>query len=135
MTAVPGKTDWADKVFRGDVVTSSRIIRDGFVACVGERIAAVGTGTPPPSPEVVDWRGKYIFPGIVDGHMHTSIQGWSGIAGATRSAAAGGITTVVDMPYDTPKAVTNARFCRPSSAMLASPPTSTWRSTAPSRPM
>ncbi|MFC7551543.1 hypothetical protein ACFQU7_03325 [Pseudoroseomonas wenyumeiae] len=41
--------------------------------------------------------------------MHTSSAiGWAGIEGATRSAAAGGVTTCVDMPYDVPRAVTNA---------------------------
>jgi allantoinase len=41
--------------------------------------------------------------------MHSpSHTGWEGIAGATRSAAAGGITTVCDMPYDTPRSVMDA---------------------------
>jgi allantoinase len=50
-----------------------------------------------------------VFPGLVDGHMHTSSStGWAGIAGASMSAAAGGVTTCVDMPYDVPRPVTDA---------------------------
>jgi allantoinase len=41
--------------------------------------------------------------------MHTSSAlGWPGIEHASRTAAAGGVTTCVDMPYDVPQAVTSA---------------------------
>ena len=98
-----------DRVFLGDVVTTSEILRDGYVAVRGEVIAALGQGVPPPAEEIIDHRGRMILPGLVDGHMHTSSAiGWPGIEGATRSAAAGGVTTCVDMPYDVPQAVTDA---------------------------
>ena len=97
-----------DHVFLGDIVTGTEILRDGYVAVRGETIAAIGQGIPPPAQQTVDHRGKLILPGLVDGHMHTSSSlGWPGIEGATRSAAAGGVTTVVDMPYDVPQAVTS----------------------------
>ena len=98
-----------DRVFLGDLVTSSEIIKDGYVAVRGETIAAIGQGAPPPAGETHDYSGKFVLPGLVDGHMHTaSAIGWPGIEGATRSAAAGGVTTCVDMPYDVPQAVTDA---------------------------
>lgn len=98
-----------DRVFLGDIVTSSQVLQDGYVAVRGESIAALGQGEPPPAIDVQDHRGKLILPGLVDGHMHTSSSiGWPGIEGATRSAAAGGVTTCVDMPYDVPQAVTSA---------------------------
>lgn len=98
-----------DRVFLGDVVTSSEIIRNGYVAVRGETIAAVGQGLAPPAQDTLDYTGRYVMPGLVDGHMHTSSAiGWAGIEGATRSAAAGGVTTCVDMPYDVPRAVTDA---------------------------
>jgi allantoinase len=96
-------------VFRGDLVTSTQVIRDGYIAVRGEVIAAIGQGEAPPAAETIDHTGRFILPGLVDGHMHTSSAiGWPGIEGATRSAAAGGVTTCVDMPYDVPKAVTDA---------------------------
>ncbi|HTN10899.1 MAG TPA: allantoinase, partial [Acetobacteraceae bacterium] len=83
-----------DRVFLGDIVTASDIIRGGYVAVRGEVIAAIGQGAPPPAGETVDHTGRLILPGLVDGHMHTSSAlGWPGIEGATRSAAAGGVTT------------------------------------------
>jgi len=98
-----------DSLVRGTIVTSAEVIRDGWIAIAGERIMAVGTGEPPPAAAVLDYTGMLVLPGLVDGHMHTSSAiGWPGIEGATRSAAAGGVTTCVDMPYDVPQAVTNA---------------------------
>jgi allantoinase len=98
-----------DRVFLGDVVTTTDILTDGYVATRGDVIAAIGQGLSPPTAETIDHTGKLIFPGLVDGHMHTSSSmGWPGIEGATRSAAAGGVTTCVDMPYDVPHPVTDA---------------------------
>ena len=93
----------------GDVVTTDTILRRGYIAVRGETIAAIGQGEPPPAAEAVDHSGRLILPGLVDGHMHTSSAlGWPGIEGATRSAAAGGVTTCCDMPYDVPLPVTDA---------------------------
>ena len=98
-----------DSLVRGTVVTAAEVIPDGWIAITGERIAAVGDGAAPQAATVLDYSGKLVLPGLVDGHMHTSSAiGWPGIEGATRSAAAGGVTTCVDMPYDVPQAVTNA---------------------------
>jgi allantoinase len=102
-----------DRVFIGDIVTATDILPAGYVATRGEVIAAIGQGLPPPSVETFDYTGRMILPGLVDGHMHTSSSmGWPGIEGATRSAAAGGVTTCVDMPYDVPHAVTDAARLR-----------------------
>jgi allantoinase len=98
-----------DRAFQGDLVTAAEIIKGGWVATRGEIIAALGQGAPPPAAETIDYGSRFLLPGLVDGHMHTSSAiGWPGIEGSTRSAAAGGITTCVDMPYDTPQAVTDA---------------------------
>lgn len=98
-----------DRVFVGDVVAVDTILRQGWVAARGETIAAIGQGAPPPAGEVLDFTGKLLLPGLVDGHMHTSSAiGWAGIEGTTRSAAAGGVTTCCDMPYDVPLPVTDA---------------------------
>jgi allantoinase len=100
-----------DSLVRGTIVTSSEVIPDGWVAITGERIAAFGKGAPPPAETVLDHTGHYVMPGLVDGHMHTSSAiGWPGIEGSTRSAAAGGVTTCVDMPYDAPQATTDAQI-------------------------
>ena len=44
-----------------------------------------------------------LLPGLVDTHVHVNEPGrteWEGFATATRAAAAGGVTTIVDMPLN-----------------------------------
>jgi allantoinase len=98
-----------DVVISGTVVTADAMLADGWVAARGAHVAAIGQGAPPPATAHHAYPGCFVLPGLVDGHMHTSSAlGWIGIEGATRSAAAGGITTCVDMPYDVPLPVTDA---------------------------
>jgi allantoinase len=98
-----------DTVILGDVVSIDGIRSDGWIAVTGERIAGIGQGAPPPAASQHDHSGCKLLPGLVDGHMHTgSAIGFPGIEGATRSAAAGGVTTCVDMPYDVPLPVSDA---------------------------
>lgn len=102
-----------DRVITGTIVTADAIIPEGYVAIRGETIAAIGRGLPPPAGETIDHGEKLILPGLVDGHMHTSSStGWPGIETASRCAAAGGVTTCCDMPYDVPKPVTDAAILR-----------------------
>ncbi len=52
---------------------------------------------------VVDYQQRVLMPGIVDSHVHINEPGrtdWEGFDTATHAAAAGGITTVVDMPLN-----------------------------------
>ncbi|MHB0704699.1 dihydroorotase [Roseomonas mucosa] len=102
-----------DSLIRGELVLPDRILADGWVAVSAGRIAGIGEGEPPAAHAVADHRGDLVLPGLVDGHMHTgSAVGFPGIEGATMSAAAGGVTTCVDMPYDVPRAVTDAGIFR-----------------------
>src|SRR6476646_3792609 len=46
---------------------------------------------------------EVLMPGLVDTHVHVNEPGrteWEGFATATRAAAAGGVTTIVDMPLN-----------------------------------
>jgi allantoinase len=50
-----------------------------------------------------DYGNSVVMPGLVDSHVHVNEPGrtdWEGFATATRAAAAGGTTTVVDMPLN-----------------------------------
>ena len=73
-------------------------VRDGVVESVGPLDLAV-TGA-----EVVELAAdEVLLPGLVDTHVHVNEPGrteWEGFATATRAAAAGGVTTVVDMPLN-----------------------------------
>src|SRR5215831_9205237 len=53
--------------------------------------------------EAIDVGNKILMPGIVDPHVHINEPGrtdWEGFDTATKSAIAGGITTLVDMPLN-----------------------------------
>jgi len=91
-------------VVKGRVVVPDGILENGWVAISGGLIAAVGTGDAPAAARVEDRGSALILPGAVDGQTHaTSYKGLAGIADTTRSAIAGGVTTLVDMPYDNPQ--------------------------------
>src|SRR6266446_4045249 len=52
-----------------------------------------------------------VMPGLVDTHVHVNEPGrtdWEGFATATRAAAAGGVTTIVDMPLNSIPATTTS---------------------------
>jgi allantoinase len=107
-----------DLVVRGDVVLADRIIENGFVAASDGRIAIMGAGAPPDARDQVDARGLWVIPGVVDGQVHSGSQaGQEGIGWASRAAAAGGVTTMVDMPYDDPEPVWNADLLRAKIAL------------------
>jgi allantoinase len=92
-----------DEVVLGTVITPSGPIRHGWVGIVGEKITAIGAGEPPSATRRFDAGDAYIFPGVVDGQTHAgSYLGLPGLESTTRSAIAGGVTTIVDMPYDHP---------------------------------
>ncbi|MFJ9695189.1 allantoinase AllB [Kitasatospora sp. NPDC101183] len=75
------------------------LVRDGRIA----RIAGHGT-LPVDRPEqLADLGATALLPGLVDTHVHVNEPGrteWEGFATATRAAAAGGVTTIVDMPLN-----------------------------------
>ena len=76
------------------------------------RIAAVREfGDIPGSTDVVECGDQVLMPGLVDTHVHVNEPGradWEGWATATRAAAAGGVTTIVEMPLNSIPAVTDA---------------------------
>jgi allantoinase len=90
----------------GDIVTPSGTIRDGWLEIEDGLIAGIGRGTPPAAARVTDVTGSFVLPGVVDGQTHAgSHRGLAGLEPTTRSAVAGGVTTIVDMPYDNPQPV------------------------------
>ncbi len=61
--------------------------------------------------DVIDVGDSVIMPGLVDSHVHLNEPGrtdWEGFEFGTRAAAAGGITTLIDMPLNSIPATTNS---------------------------
>ena len=73
-------------------------VRDGLIA----RVAPLGSGLA--ATRIVRLADdEVLIPGLVDTHVHVNEPGrteWEGFATATRAAAAGGVTTIVDMPLN-----------------------------------
>jgi allantoinase len=103
------------------VVRGRRIVLDGAerpaaLHIVDGRIAAVRSiddmPAPGPAVEVVDVGDLVVSPGIVDSHVHINEPGrtdWEGFDTATRAAAAGGVTTIIDMPLNSVPATTDVQ--------------------------
>jgi allantoinase len=70
------------------------VVRDGVIADIASYVD---------SPEGLDLGEVALLPGLVDTHVHVNEPGrteWEGFATATRAAAAGGVTTIIDMPLN-----------------------------------
>src|SRR4029077_3323151 len=76
-------------------------IRDGRIAAIAEEGLLA-------SETRIETKGL-VLPGVVDAHVHTRSEPAEGITRATTAAAAGGVTTIVDMPYDDPTPITNVQ--------------------------
>ncbi|MGW6690510.1 allantoinase AllB [Streptomyces sp. NPDC054961] len=103
------------------VLRSTRVItpegtRAASVAVAGGKIAAVlpyGADVPAGA-RLEDFGDDVLLPGLVDTHVHVNDPGrteWEGFWTATRAAAAGGITTLLDMPLNSlPPTTTTANL-------------------------
>ena len=101
-----------DLVVRGRFASPGGGLEDGEIGVAHGRIAALASPGELRGAERIDVpAGHLILPGHVDAHVHTGSAPGEGVARATTTAAAGGVTTIVDMPYDDPEpANTLARF-------------------------
>ena len=95
----------SELAIRARRVVTPEGIRPATVAVRDGRIAAVTEfGDSPDAAAVEELPGQEILlPGLVDTHVHVNEPGrteWEGFASATRAAAAGGVTTLIDMPLN-----------------------------------
>ncbi|TXC94074.1 allantoinase AllB [Streptomyces sp. ISID311] len=88
---------------------ASVTVQDGTITAVLPYDAPAPAGA-----RVVDFGDDVLLPGLVDTHVHVNDPGrteWEGFWTATRAAAAGGITTLVDMPLNSlPPTTTTAHL-------------------------
>jgi allantoinase len=94
-----------DLVIRGSQVVTQNSIGPACVHISRGRISAITAPEEIPSDCAIIEAGErsVVMPGLVDTHVHVNEPGrteWEGFATATRAAAAGGVTTIVDMPLN-----------------------------------
>jgi allantoinase len=100
------------------IIRSTRVllpsgIQPAEIEITGTQITAVRPFNPDmPTSNTQPPTSALVFPGIVDTHVHVNEPGradWEGFATATAAAAAGGVTTIVDMPLNSVPATTTLR--------------------------
>ena len=88
-------------LLKNGTVVSGTETKKTDILIEGEKIAAVGENLPAEGAEVLDLKGKLLFPGFIDGHTHFDLE----VAGTvtaddfetgTKAAILGGTTLVID---------------------------------------
>src|SRR4051794_2885049 len=110
-----------DLIVRGGTVVAPDGVRRADIGVADGAIVAVAPDLEGAAPEAIDAGGLHVLPGAVDAHVHFNDPGraeYEGFATGTRAAAAGGTTTVVDMPLNAqPPTVDAAGFDRKRAAV------------------
>jgi allantoinase len=98
-------------VIRGERVATPGGIRGAAIHVADGRISDVAAyDAVPGGVPVVEAGDTVVFPGLVDTHVHVNDPGradWEGFPSATRAAAAGGVTSILDMPLNSIPATTS----------------------------
>jgi allantoinase len=113
----------ADLIVRGKHVVTPEGERAAAIHVHGGVIAAVSAYGEIASGSTVHDAGDFVvMPGLVDTHAHINEPGradWEGFSSATRAAAAGGVTALIEMPLNSIPATTSAAALREKLAAAA----------------
>ncbi|WP_284037597.1 allantoinase AllB [Neobacillus sp. 114] len=83
-------------VFRDEVKSVDIAVKDGKISAIAETIDDEAL-------RIIDAKGQYVMPGMIDTHVHICEPGrteWEGFVTGTKALAAGGTTCYVDMPLN-----------------------------------
>lgn len=98
-----------DLVIRGNIVLENEVIL-GEIGINDEKIHQITTNLNSlKGKEIIEFQEEYIFPGMIDVHTHCYSNPNEGFKKTSLSAAIGGITSFLDMPYDDPDPVNNLK--------------------------
>ena len=102
------KSETYDLAIHGRVVIGDYLLEDGVVLVNGETIAGLGRGIDNyQARKVLGGPRHWVLPGVIDSHVHSYSYPEEGFAHSTRAAAAGGVTTIIDMPMDAPLGISS----------------------------
>jgi allantoinase len=96
-----------DLVIAGKLALPDGRLVDGELGVIDGRISAIADEGALAGAERIDAGDSLVLPGVVDAHVHTRSEPAEGLTRATTAAAAGGVTTLIDMPYDDPTPINN----------------------------
>ena len=97
----------------GKIVTGNGVFDGGLGVDSGQIVAIGKNAHLPDADKVVDLSGNLVLPGAIDGHCHCHAMGrsdWEDFTTGTMAAAAGGITTILEMPQTLPPTATAKAF-------------------------
>ncbi|WP_066189609.1 allantoinase AllB [Gracilibacillus timonensis] len=93
----------ASMIINGKIVTEDDVI-EGNMEIIDGKIKRISKDQPHQSiHEVIDAKGQYVLPGMIDTHVHINEPGrteWEGFETGSKALAAGGTTTYIDMPLN-----------------------------------
>ncbi|PKG24769.1 dihydroorotase [Niallia nealsonii] len=99
-----------EKVVKGNIVLEDRVINGAVGVNNGKIEKIVMDSKTIDGEEVLDFTDKFVFPGIIDVHVHCYSNTEEGFIPTSSAAAAGGVTTFMDMPYDRPAPINNVEI-------------------------
>jgi dihydroorotase len=88
-------------IMKGRQVLKNILINEGKIAKIDNQVHE--------AEKHIDARGKFVIPGVIDPHIHArdfQLSNKETIFSASKAAAAGGVTTFLDMPNTKPAVVT-----------------------------
>lgn len=93
-----------DVVYSGGTIVTENAVFSGSLAVKEGKVARIVEGDELlPAEETVDISGKHLLPGLIDCHQHLNEPGrehWEGYTPGSFASAAGGITTLMEMPFN-----------------------------------
>jgi allantoinase len=104
-----------DLVVRGGRVVTPDGVQNAEIGILHGRIVRLAAAVDDPTHAELDAGGRYVFPGIVDAHVHFNEPGrteWEGLAHGSLALAAGGGTCFFDMPLNSEPPVLDAAALR-----------------------
>jgi allantoinase len=100
-----------DLIVRGGEIVTPRGLRRADVGIAAGRIVKVSAGITEDARTSIDAAGKWVFPGIIDAHVHFNEPGraeWEGLTSGPAALCAGGGTVFFDMPLNSEPPAINA---------------------------
>ena len=97
-------------VKNGKLVTPDRIYEADIAIQDGKYAGFFAKGAPVDAKEVIDAKGNYVFPGIIDCHAHLNEPGFEyreDFETGSRAAVVAGCTTLIDMPLNNDPSLMN----------------------------
>lgn len=110
-----------DLILKHAVLVTDSAVFPGAVGVKDGKIAAIGEVADDGAP-CIDVRGQYLFPGLIDCHVHFNQPGFDSretFDCASSAAAVGGVTTVLDMPLNNRPATSTAARMEAKKQLIA----------------